>query len=73
MGIARYVFIFAVWGFVIAGAYWAGYSVGSRDVKIEYVVKEKEVIKYVSKKNEKIYLRPNDNFTAIYKRMREQS
>ena len=44
MGIARYVFIFAVWGFVIAGAYWAGYSVGSRDVKIEYVVKEKELI-----------------------------
>lgn len=44
---------------VVAGAYWSGYAVGSRDVKIEYVVREKEVIKYVEKKKADIYVKPN--------------
>lgn len=44
---------------VAAGAYWSGYAVGSRDVKIEYVVREKEVIKYVEKKKADIYVKPN--------------
>lgn len=44
---------------VVAGAYWSGYAVGSRDVKIEYVVREKEVIEYVEKKKADIYVKPN--------------
>lgn len=44
---------------VVAGAYWSGYAVGSRDVKIEYVVREKEVIKYVENKKADIYVKPN--------------
>ena len=41
----RYAVLGIMLALVVAGAYWSGYAVGSRDVKIEYVVREKEVIK----------------------------
>lgn len=52
----------------LAGAYYLGRS----HAELRIVKEKVEVIKYVSKKNEKIYTRPNDDFNAIYKRMREQ-
>lgn len=65
MKYAVYITLFVT---CLAGAYLLGRA--HCEVKIQ---KERvEVIKYVSKKNEKIYTRPNDNFIAIYKRMREQ-
>lgn len=42
----------------VIGAYFSGYSVGSRDVRIEYITKEVEVIKYVEKKKAKIHSSP---------------
>lgn len=56
----------------ICGVYYLGYSAGSNERQIEYVTKEVEVVRYVDRKKENIYTRPNDDFAAIYKRMREQ-
>ena len=39
-------------------SYYSGYAVGSRDVRIEYVTKEVEVVRYVDKKKAKIYSSP---------------
>ena len=54
----RYVVCGALLALAIAGAYYSGYAVGSRDVKIEYVTKEVEVIKYVDKQKDKIHSLP---------------
>lgn len=55
----RYAVLGIMLALVVAGAYWSGYAVGSRNVKIEYAVREKEVIKYVEKKKADIYVKPN--------------
>lgn len=55
----KYALLGIILAAAIAGAYYSGYAVGSRDVKIEYVVQEKEVIKYVEKKKAEIYSAPN--------------
>lgn len=64
---------YAVLGIILAlavlGAYYSGYAIGSRDVKIEYVVQEKEVIKYVAKEKAKIYAKPNATRDELLKRM----
>lgn len=70
MGISRYVFIFAVWGFVIAGAYWAGYRVGNANRQIEYVTKQVEVVKYVEREKAKIYAQPNAGRSELLELMR---
>ena len=54
----KYAICGALLGLAIIGAYYSGYAVGSRDVKIEYVTKEVEVIKYVDKQKDKIYSSP---------------
>lgn len=56
--VMRYVVCGALLGLAIAGAYYGGYAVGSRDVKIEYITQEKEVIKYVEKEKAKIHSTP---------------
>lgn len=43
---------------VVCGAYYSGYSIGKRDVRIEYITQEKEVVKYVEKEKAKIYSTP---------------
>lgn len=64
----KYAMVITFFAACLAGAYYLGRS--HAELKI---VKEKvEVIKYVSKLEQKIYSRPNDDFNAIYKRMREQ-
>jgi hypothetical protein len=50
---------------VVAGAYYSGYSVGKRDVRIEYITQEKEVIKYVEKEKAKIYSTPNADTNTL--------
>lgn len=54
----KYAICGALLAAAILGAYCSGYAVGSRDVKIEYVTKEVEVIKYVDKQKDKIYSSP---------------
>ena len=54
----RYVVCGALLALAMLGCYYSGYAVGSRDVKIEYVTKEVEVIKYVEKQKNKIYSSP---------------
>lgn len=54
----KYAICGALLGLAVLGAYCSGYAVGSRDVKIEYVTKEVEVIKYVDKQKDKIYSSP---------------
>ena len=55
----RYAICGAFLAIVIGGAYYSGYSIGSRDARIEYV--EKEVVKYVEveAKKSNIYSAPN--------------
>lgn len=55
----RYAFYLVVFLVIIGGAYFAGYKLGSSNAKIEYVVKEKEVIKYVAKETAIIHSKPN--------------
>lgn len=64
--LVRYVVYIVVFSAFVVGAYYSGYSVGSRDVQIEcankkteIIIQEKEVIKYVEKEKDKIYSRPN--------------
>ena len=52
------VVYYALLAIAIVGSYCSGYAVGSRNVKIEYITKEKEVIKYVEKKKAQIYSSP---------------
>lgn len=54
----KYAICGALLCIAILGAYYSGYAVGSRDVKIEYVEKKVEVIKYVDKQKDKIYSLP---------------
>lgn len=54
----RYVVCGALLALAMLGCYYSGYAVGSRDVKIEYVTKEVEVIKYVEKQKDKIHSLP---------------
>lgn len=65
----KYALLGIILAAAIAGAYYSGYAVGSRDVKIEYVVKEKEVIKYVEKKKAEIYSAPNAGRDLLLKRL----
>lgn len=54
----RYVVSGALLAIAMLGCYCSGYAVGSRNVKIEYITQEKEVIKYVEKQKNKIYSSP---------------
>lgn len=44
---------------MLCGVYHFGYEAGCSNTKIEYVTKEIEVIKYVSKEKSEIYSHPN--------------
>jgi hypothetical protein len=57
----KYAICGALLGLAILGAYYSGYAIGSRDVKIEYVTEKVEVIKYVEKQKDKIYSTPIDS------------
>ena len=58
VGIMKYAICGALLGIAVLGVYYSGYAVGSRNVKIEYITQEKEVIKYVEKQKAKIYSSP---------------
>ncbi len=54
----KYAICGALLAAIVGGAYYSGYSIGKRDVKIEYITQEKEVVKYVEKEKAKIYSTP---------------
>lgn len=56
----KYAIYGALLAAVVCGAYYSGYSIGKRDVRIEYITKEKEVVKYVEAEKNKIYSVPVD-------------
>lgn len=55
----KILLIIALFGILIIGAYYLGYKLGSANTTIEYITKEKEVIKYVEKTKSDIYAKPN--------------
>lgn len=65
----KYAFCLLVLILIVCGAYCFGYRVGSSDKQVEYVTKEKEVIKYVDKKKSDIYSRPNATRSELLKLM----
>ena len=58
-GVMKYAIFSALFGLAVCGAYYSGYAVGSRNVRIEYITKEKQVVKYVEKKKAQIYSTPS--------------
>lgn len=54
----RYAIYIALLALAIVGAFYSGMAIGKRDVRIEYITQEKEVIKYVEKEKAKIYSAP---------------
>lgn len=61
----KYAICGALLAAIVGGAYYSGYSIGKRDVRIEYITQEKEVIKYVEKEKAKIYSSPNANVNTL--------
>lgn len=55
----KYAVAIVVFIAVILGAYWVGYLRGSDNTRIEYVTKEVEVVRYVTKEKSKIQSKPN--------------
>jgi hypothetical protein len=63
---------------IVVGAYYSGYSIGSRDIRIEcankkaeVVIQEKEVIKYVEREKDKIYSTPNADTNTLIRLFNE--
>lgn len=54
----KYAIYITFFTLAIVGAFYSGMAIGKRDVKIEYITQEKEVIKYVEKEKAKIYSTP---------------
>lgn len=65
----KYALVFALLVCLIGGAYYSGYTIGKSDTKIEYITKEKEVIRYVAKETAVIHSKPNASRSVIIKRM----
>lgn len=63
----KYAFYLLIFAFIVGGAYLAGYHVGKADTKVEYVTKEKEVIRYVSKETANIQAKPNATRSDLLK------
>lgn len=55
----KYAFYFIVFAFVVGGTYYLGYNAGANNARVEYVTKEKEVIRYIAKETANIQAKPN--------------
>jgi hypothetical protein len=65
----KYAILIVFFLFVVTGAYYTGYQVGSSDKQVEYVTKQVEVIKYVSQERAAIQSRPNAGRAELLKLM----
>lgn len=68
--VVKYALVVALFIVIVCGAYYSGYSIGASNTRVEYVTKEKEVIKYVAKETAIIHSKPNANRSVILERMR---
>jgi hypothetical protein len=55
----KYAVCLVVFIIIVGGAYYAGYSSGKSNTTIQYITKEKEVIRYEAKEAAKIHAQPN--------------
>lgn len=74
----RYAVCGIILALIVGGAYYSGYCIGSRDVRIEcankekeVIIQEKEVVKYVEKQKDKIYSSPVANPNSLVRLFNE--
>ena len=65
----RYAVYFVIFVLVLSGTFYCGYKVGAADTRVEYVTKEVEVVKYVSRERAEIQSRPNAGRDELIKLM----
>lgn len=68
--VVRYAVYIAFFIIVVAGAYAFGYSSGKSNTTIQYITKEKEVIRYEAKEAAKIHAQPNLGRDSLLELMR---
>ena len=66
----KYAILIVFFLFVITWAYYTGYQIGSANKQVEYVTKQVEVIKYVSRERAEIQAKPNADRDALLELMR---
>lgn len=59
MGVVKYAICGAILCSIVGGAYYLGYKAGANNTRVEYVTKEKEVIRYIAKETANIQAKPN--------------
>ena len=59
MEIKRYAIFGSVLVAILFGTYYLGYRSGANNTRVEYVTKEKEVIRYIAKETANIQAKPN--------------
>ena len=59
MEIRRYAIFGSVLVSILFGTYYLGYRSGANNTRVEYVTKEKEVIRYIAKETANIQAKPN--------------
>ena len=59
MEIRRYAIFGSVLVAILFGTYYLGYRSGANNTRVEYVTKEKEVIRYIAKETANIQAKPN--------------
>lgn len=65
----KYAVLIGLFILVVGGAYYTGYRVGSSDKQVEYVTKQVEVVKYVSRGMAEVHARPNAGRDELLKLM----
>ena len=59
MEIRKYAIFGSVLVAILFGTYYLGYRSGANNTRVEYVTKEKEVIRYIAKETANIQAKPN--------------
>ena len=59
MEIRKYAIFGSVLVSILLGTYYLGYRSGANNTRVEYVTKEKEVIRYIAKETANIQAKPN--------------
>ena len=59
MEIRKYAIFGSVLVAILLGTYYLGYRSGANNTRVEYVTKEKEVIRYIAKETANIQAKPN--------------
>ena len=68
--IIKYFIVLGLFVSCLWVVYEYGYEKGSSNVKIEYITKEVETIKYVEKERAVIHSKPNDSRDGLLSKMR---